>query len=745
MKKYIFTLLSLFMVIFLVSCDTSNMVFYNHEYKHSYDEESHYDLCDCGDIINKEKHNIKTEILKEATCSEVGQIKYYCDCGYSKIEEIPMVPHEYTEWATSIDATCLSKGQMERHCENCSHTEYKEVPVASHTEVAYDDLDSNCIHEGHIGGSYCSVCHTELTPQTKVEKTEHDYSEWVTTKDPTCISEGLAKRTCKICKHEEYKELDKIDHTPVAGEKEDSTCNKHGHTEGVFCSYCHQNLEAQEELPFGDHNYSIVTTLKEPNYNEEGIKKYTCSVCGDSYEEAIPRLALTQDVYRYSADNLFAGNDVTIYFEDYENNKVYDIRLVEHDGIQYTKVTDLTINKTRYYYYDGTVVIESATVDGYKHSAHKNSTDPYFKYTTLLKQALGYSSWIYDELVWDSDMKYYKSDGTVYTRNYHNSYENAEVAISLTNDGVISGFAYMSDSCFINLQDINPSPVIEVPQATHHNIVNGACDYCHLAHKTYNVTKDQFDLTFALNYLTDELEFNYEINDNSSDVNFVLYEYNKTKIETIDYQLFHARYYEGKSPLVEKTIADYTFNQSTGLLKITYSNSSVERISVNSDLTGTFATTDSQANYNPYNDAIVGKTITVLKDGICYKYTVLSKVKITIETYKDIYYYIINNDYKFIDYNDSKLSSICGGYYRADSNGIRPDGSKGNITFILNADLSMTIYYGGISDSFKAFNNIKITNITGTIDNYYIYFMGDNENYVLNSNSGHYIISKVNN
>jgi hypothetical protein len=57
----------------------------------------------------------------------------------------------------------------------------------------------------------------------------------------------------------------------------------------------------------------------------------------------------------------------------------------------------------------------------------------------------------------------------------------------------------------------------------------------------------------------------------------------------------------------------------------------------------------------------------------------------------------------------------------------------------------MTIYYGGISDSFKAFNNIKITNITGTIDNYYIYFMGDNQNYALNSNAGHYIISEVNN
>ena len=44
------------------------------------------------------------------------------------------------------------------------------------------------------------------------------------------------------------------------------------------------------------HNYTS-EVVKEPTYREAGLRKYTCSVCGDSYDEEIPALTpITGDV-----------------------------------------------------------------------------------------------------------------------------------------------------------------------------------------------------------------------------------------------------------------------------------------------------------------------------------------------------------------------------------------------------------------------------------------------------------------
>ena len=195
-KKLLFLILGMILIP-LTSCDTSTILLYNHEFNPSYDSEYHFDLCECGETINKEEHTFKTEVIKEATCSEAGQLKHYCDCGYSEIEDIPMLEHEYDEWETSIEATCVSKGQLKRTCKNCGHKEYKETNKAAHTPIAYTDLDASCTHEGHIGGSYCSLCGTELEASTTIDKKDHNYGEWKITISPTCKSVGQEKRVCK--------------------------------------------------------------------------------------------------------------------------------------------------------------------------------------------------------------------------------------------------------------------------------------------------------------------------------------------------------------------------------------------------------------------------------------------------------------------------------------------------------------------------------------------------------------------
>ena len=74
MKKHLLILISFIFIIFLSSCDTSNMVFENHEYEHTYDEHYHFDKCSCGDIINKEEHTFSDAIhaITYPTCTTEG-------------------------------------------------------------------------------------------------------------------------------------------------------------------------------------------------------------------------------------------------------------------------------------------------------------------------------------------------------------------------------------------------------------------------------------------------------------------------------------------------------------------------------------------------------------------------------------------------------------------------------------------------------------------------------------------------
>jgi DNA-directed RNA polymerase subunit RPC12/RpoP len=68
-----------------------------------------------------------------------------------------------------------------------------------------------------------------------------------------------------------------------------ATCEDTGLTDGVRCSRCGEILVKQQVIPALGHNY-VSEVTKPATCAEEGIKKYTCTLCGDTYEEVIPML-----------------------------------------------------------------------------------------------------------------------------------------------------------------------------------------------------------------------------------------------------------------------------------------------------------------------------------------------------------------------------------------------------------------------------------------------------------------------
>ena len=81
--------------------------------------------------------------------------------------------------------------------------------------------------------------------------------------------------------------VDALGHTEVTDEAVAPTCTETGLTEGKHCSVCGEVLVAQETVDALGHSYDegIITT--NPSCTAEGVKTFTCEICGDSYTKNI--------------------------------------------------------------------------------------------------------------------------------------------------------------------------------------------------------------------------------------------------------------------------------------------------------------------------------------------------------------------------------------------------------------------------------------------------------------------------
>ena len=216
MKKLLY-IIPVFLLLFTLTACFDTMAYEKdiHDFHLAYDEYSHYDLCECGQKENEEAHIFSDAIvvISEPTCTTEGIKEYTCIvCEYKEQRKTPALGHTYSDWEVVTAPTCISKGQSKRVCTVCGLEEFKDIDYAAHTPTPYTDVAADCTHEGHVGGSYCSICKEELEPSTVTQKTPHTFGEWETTITPDCIHKGQAKRVCSNCNYEEYKELDYTNH-----------------------------------------------------------------------------------------------------------------------------------------------------------------------------------------------------------------------------------------------------------------------------------------------------------------------------------------------------------------------------------------------------------------------------------------------------------------------------------------------------------------------------------------------------
>ena len=206
------------------------------------------------------------------------------------------------------------------------------------------------IHYLIMGEAFTGAYSIEETRYIAASESEcaHVYVAAVTV--PTCTEGGYTTYTCSLC-GDSYTsdEIEALGHSVITDPAVAATCEETGLTEGAHCSVCGEILTAQEIVPATGHSWDGGVVTKEATATEEGIKTYTCTVCGAKKTEAIAVKTLLVPSVTLSVSQNNGKIRLTGSVVDYENSDDY-YEITRHGFVYVTKsllgAKTLTVNTT---------------------------------------------------------------------------------------------------------------------------------------------------------------------------------------------------------------------------------------------------------------------------------------------------------------------------------------------------------------------------------------------------------------
>ena len=205
-----------------------------------------------------------------------------CDvCGY---ELAPALGHIHTNHLTfiaEVPETCTADGVKEHYECECgklfaddqaaTEVTLESLKIAAHHTYGTDWESDNDDDHYHV----CSVC------SDKADVTPHSYDNGVITTPATETTEGVKTYTCSVCHHTKTETVPKLSHTHSLSVDYSKDETGHWHT----CSGC------TEKVDFEAHTEDSGTVTVQPTETTEGIRVYSCTVCGYVIRtETIPAL-----------------------------------------------------------------------------------------------------------------------------------------------------------------------------------------------------------------------------------------------------------------------------------------------------------------------------------------------------------------------------------------------------------------------------------------------------------------------
>ena len=206
-------------------------------------------------VHNCENHWDDGKITTPPTCTKTGVKQYTCTiCSETKTEEIAALGHDYSsDWTIDTAAACETVGSKSHHCTRCDRK--KDV--------------------------------------TEIPASGHSWNDGAITTKPTCTDEGVKTFTCNSCGKTRTEAVAVLGHNYSSDWTIDTaaTCSTIG-SKSHHCTRCGSKKDVTEIPASGKHTWNNGVITKPATIAEEGVKTYTCTVCGVTRTETIAKLPM---------------------------------------------------------------------------------------------------------------------------------------------------------------------------------------------------------------------------------------------------------------------------------------------------------------------------------------------------------------------------------------------------------------------------------------------------------------------
>ena len=263
-------------------------------------ENKHIRECKCGETEIGNCSFDNGVVTKEPSHFEEGIKTYTCtECGRTKTEPIEKNDnHSFGGWYPSAE----SEDKHERVCNcgeketaDCAFDEGKVTKEPSHfeegiktytcTECGRTKEEAIAKTDSHLFGDWypseeSDDKHERICKCGEKETGDCAFDEGKVTKEPTHFEEGIKTYTCTECGRTKTEPIEKNDNHSF-GDWYPSAESEDKHERVCNCG----------EKETGDCTFDAGKVTKEPTHFEEGIKTYTCTVCGRIKTESVPKTA----------------------------------------------------------------------------------------------------------------------------------------------------------------------------------------------------------------------------------------------------------------------------------------------------------------------------------------------------------------------------------------------------------------------------------------------------------------------
>lgn len=205
-----------------------------------------------------------------------------CDvCGYELAPALGHIHANHLTFIAEVSETCTADGVKAHYECECgklfaddqaaTEVTLESLKIAAHHTYGTDWESDNDDDHYHI----CSVC------SGKADVTPHSYDSGMITTPATETTEGVKTYTCSVCHHTKTETVPKLSHTHSLSVDYSKDETGHWHA----CSGC------TEKVDFEAHTEDSGTVTVQPTETTEGIRVYSCTVCGYvTRTETVPAL-----------------------------------------------------------------------------------------------------------------------------------------------------------------------------------------------------------------------------------------------------------------------------------------------------------------------------------------------------------------------------------------------------------------------------------------------------------------------